>query len=464
MVNNFGKKVFIGGIGGISTSGIALFLISKGHIVVGSDPDEENEQVKLLEKLGVTVYREQTAEIIKKEKPDTYIFSYAIKEDCPEREMATKMCKQVLGRGEALGLLAQNFGKVVAVSGSHGKTTTTSILSYIFSQAGLEPTVHIGGVAKNFGKNFVVGDSEVFITEACEYHNSFLNLFPFVSVILNVQNDHMDFFKTTENLHNSFFNFATNTFKNGFVCLNKDDPILRDFVRRLSGNYSVKTFSLLDSSADAYAKNIHIDKDTSAICFDAVVFGEKITDVKLNMVGRHNVYNALVGLMVAKLFNIDTALIKNALFTFSGIKRRYEIYGKINGATVIHDYAHHPTEIETVIKETRTHFGKKVVAVFEPHTYSRTKSLWKGFVKSLAVADRVILCPIYPAREKPIKGVTSYILSLSVKNYNKNSEYVKNYTELGEKLASSVTDDSVVLILGAGTIVRFLDGSKIFDS
>lgn len=463
MVNNIGKKVFIGGIGGISTSGIALLLLNKGHIVSGSEIDENNEFAKELEKRGVKIYYNQSSDNIKKERPDTYIYSYAISPDNEERCFAQKTCKQVLGRGEALGVICKDYNRVVAVSGSHGKTTTTSILSYIFYEAKLNPTIHIGGVAKNINSNFMVGGNSIFITEACEYHNSFLNIQSFVSVILNVQNDHMDFFKTQENLQKSFLDFANKTMAGGYVCLNLDDPICKEFILSKKIDRTIKTFSIYDNSADAYAKNIHIDRTSSAICFDAVVLGEEIKNIKLNMVGRHNVYNALVGILVARLFNIDVTIIKKALWGFSGIKRRFEFYGKLNGATVIHDYAHHPTEIETVINEARVHFKKNIIVVFEPHTYTRTKSLWKAFSYSLGLADKIILCPIYPAREKPIKGVTSYILSLSVKNYNKNSIYVKNYEELKKYLIQTICADDVVLVLGAGNIVHFLDKFDLFD-
>ena len=454
MLNNVNKKFYLAGIRGISMSAIAAFLKSFGLQVFGSDEVCGGDEYDNLKNMGIEIFSNLTDEAISKIKPDVFIYSVAIKEDNPEFQYAINNGLEIYSRGYALGQIANNFKKTIAISGSHGKTTTTSLVSHILNNSGIDPTCHIGGIAKNFESNYKIGKSkEVFVTEACEYYDSFLNLSPYISAILNIGEDHLDYFKTIDNLKRSFEKFADNTVCGGFLIANKDDKSVMEIANNQK-HKKIITYSINDATADVYISTYRKLYDGKMV-FDCVCFGEIISEIYLPLVGKHNLYNALVSIIVAKIFNIDDYSVRQSIASFEGVARRYEFVGRINGASVIHDYAHHPDEICAVIDETKTITKGNVIVVFQPHTYSRTKILWNDFSKALKKAYRIILYPIYSAREEAVDGVTSEELCNHICENGGASYYVPDFEKLYELLKRLIKPNDSILILGAGDIVNF---------
>ena len=452
MIDSFGKVVFFSGIGGISMSALAELFIKNGHVVFGSDDNLTQESIKKLSEMGAVVYKGQSMLNIINSSPDTYIYSVAIKEDNEEVIQARKSCSQVLSRGQAFGLISKSYEKLIAVAGSHGKTTCSALISHILHSLGYKPTAFIGGSVKNFNTQLLLGEKELLVLEACEYYNSFLNFNSYIAVVLNLQDDHMDYFKTSENLKKSFKIFVGNTIPSGFVILNKDDENLIDFNVE---NRKCYYFSLFDKGADIYVEKYAIN-DEGHLIFDCNLWGEKVSNVYLPLIGEHNLYNAVCSILVCRILGVSTNDIVSALRSFKGIARRYEFSGFINGAKVINDYAHHPTEITRVILETKKIVKGRVFCLFQSHTYSRTKELWDDFCDALSIADVVVGYPIYPAREQPIYGVTMENMIYEIRRKNRSAVYFDNYDDILKYLKNNVQQEDCVLVLGAGDIVNFL--------
>lgn len=449
MVNGIGKKVFILGIGGISLSAMAEILKSFGHEVKGFDRVESTITTRL-EADGIPFVEQAKNSII---DADTIIYTGAIREDSPELIVAKNLSKQILTRADALSLIAESYKTVVAVSGSHGKTTATAIISSILSKTCNHFTSHIGGELVESGLNYEIkGEPRLFVTEACEYQKSFLTLKPTIGVILNLDLDHTDTYPTEDDLIGTFIEFSNNI--TGTLVINKDDRRAQRLILETAKAKKIVTYSLQEKNADYYAEVV---SSNSGQAFDVYFHGKKIGEYIFPRGGKHNIYNALVGIIVAKILNIPDAQVKNALLDFKGVKRRYEKIGEINGAPVILDYAHHPAEIEKVIIEAKGETQGKVFAVFQPHTYSRTKSFWSGFVKSLCLADSVVTYPIYPARERQIRGVTSERLAEDIRRLNHICYYNDSKEEILTYLGYFVKPEDRVLILGAGDIEKFRD-------
>ncbi len=435
-------------------SAIAVFLKSFGLNVYGSDELTSGEIYDKLKSFGVKIFSNLTDEAISAIKPDVFIYSVAIKEDNPEFQYAINNNLEIYSRGYALGEIAKKYKKTIAISGSHGKTTTTSLVSHILESANLDPTCHIGGIAKNFNSNYQLGKkNEIFVSEACEYYDSFLNFTPYISVILNIGEDHLDYFKTVNNLKKSFKKFAENTANDGFLIVNKDDESVMEIAKHQK-NKKVVTYSIDDATADVYISNYR-KLYGGKMVFDCVYYGNTISEIYLPLVGKHNLYNALVAIIIAKIFNIDDYWVRQSIASFEGVARRYEYVGRINGASVIHDYAHHPDEISAVIEETKSITEGNVIVVFQPHTYSRTKALWEEFLTTLKKAYRTILYPIYSAREEPVEGVTSEDLCNYICENGGACYFVPDFENLYELLKRLIKPNDAVLVLGAGDIVNF---------
>ena len=457
MINGIGLKVYIAGVCGISMSAIAKVLKEEGHIVCGSDEKTEGQIIDDLNLHGIQTFSNLCTDGIVKVNPETFIYSVAIKEENPEFIYSKCNNIQVMSRGEALGLISQSFQKTVAISGSHGKTTTTALLSHIFLNSKRDISCHIGGIVKNINSNYHLGQKrEIFVTEACEYHDSFLNLNPDVAVVLNIGDDHLDYFKSKENIKSSFLKFINKVKIGGVVVLNIDDEYLLSISENIRKKYRVITYSKFNNNADVYIVN-NRKLAGGRIVFDCSYFGAVIDNVHLSMVGEHNLYNAMVSLIVSKEFGVNDSQIVESIASFAGVKRRYEYITKLNGAEVIHDYAHHPDEIDAVVGETLSITEGNLYVVFEPHTYTRTKRLWDDFIRVLRKPYRVILLPIYPARENPIQDVSSENLCYHINKNGGASYFVPNYDVLYCILHRLVKDNDKVLILGAGDIVNFTE-------
>lgn len=442
------KHIHIIGIGGISMSAIAL-LLSSNNIISGSDATKSKITEKL-ENLNIKVsYKHSPQNVI---GADVVIVSAAIAFDNVELVEAKKMKLKIYNRAEVLGIISKQYKNVIAISGSHGKTTTTGMIATCFLNAGLEPTIHIGGIMKQINSNVLVGKSNYFITEACEYVDSFLQLSPNSTVALNIEPDHLDYFKTFDNLKKSFKQYLKNTKPLGFNIVNADDTnIIECNSKRRTLTYGIK-----NKSAIIIAKNLRKGK-FSRYSFDVYYKDKKLFRVKLPVSGKHEIYNALACICVCMQYKIDIRIIKNSLERFQGIKRRFEEVGCINGAVVIHDYAHHPTEIEANINAVKNEKVGRVIVVFQPHTYSRTKALFDDFVRVLCLSDIVYLYKIYPAREAPIEGITTDIVSDKIRGNGVSSQSFDNFEELKIKLENEVKKGDTILILGAGDIENFCD-------
>ena len=426
-------------------SGLAIMLKSRGHVVGGSDENLSNITDMLQEK-DIKVFHGHCGKNII--GYDTIVYTAAISGNNDELMFAQKFGKQIISRAELLGIISQSFNTTIAISGSHGKTTTTAMISSIMIDSGKKPSVHIGAEFDKIGGNVLVGGKDIFITEACEYKDSFLKLNPNISVILNVQPDHLDYFKTFDNEILSFKKFAENS-KNGVLVINDDDENSEQI--QFSA-MSIITYSCRHH-ADYEAKRIVMD-NLGAYSFDCFEYGRFLGRFHLSVKGRHNVYNALASIAIARQFDLNYFEISKSLKNFFGAKRRFEEVGFINGACVIHDYAHHPTEIKSSIDIARSITKNKVIAIFQPHTYSRTRDLFEDFAKSLACADEVIMYPIYAAREDPILGITSDKLCERITELDTSSTCLKSFDKIYDYISYKACVGDVILILGAGDIVN----------
>ena len=447
------KKFHFIGIGGISMSALALILKQNKIYVQGSDISKNAETDKL-EKHGIKIFYEHSSKNIK--DVDVVVYTSAISETNSELRCAISKKKIILKRAELLGMIAELYKCVIAVAGSHGKTTATAMISEIFMHAGLKPTFHIGGNLNSIKSNYKLGNKKYFITEACEYKDNFLFVKPTIALILNIDADHLDYFKDIDGVKDSFKKFQSGVKSGGITVVCADD----ENSKCLLNGKNTATFGLFKGS-DVYAVNIKEYKPCY-YSFDVVFSRFKLGNIKLNIIGKHNILNALASILVSLACAIDFCDIKDALENFSGVERRCQKIAEINKVQIYHDYAHHPKQIEKMIKVgrdlTRKNNGR-VIVVFEPHTYSRTKHLIAEFVDSFKGADKIIFSPVYSAREKPTEGYDSLKLSSDAKSSGLDVEYIESFFEIKKRVLEISKPNDVVLILGAGTIEKL---AKLF--
>lgn len=436
------------GIGGISMSGLAEILLKEGFTISGSD-NKESALTDHLEGLGATVFYGQKASNII-DGIDVVVYTAAIHEDNEEYQAAVKKDLPMLTRAELLGQLMKNYETPVAISGTHGKTTTTSMLSHILLEGELDPTISVGGILKAIGGNIRVGNSGVFVTEACEYTNSFLDFFPKIGVILNIEEDHLDFFKDLADIRHSFRRFAELLPEDGVLVINGDIENLDELTEGLP--CEVVRFGM-DSSKDYSATNILHDKLGDA-SFDLVKNGEFIDRVSLSVNGDHNVQNALAAIAVADKMGVPMDVIKRGLKGFSGTDRRFELKGQLNGITIVDDYAHHPTEIRATLKAAKHYPHKEIWCIFQPHTYTRTKSLFDEFVEALTLTDHVILADIYAARETDTLGISSKDVADALKEKGCDAYYFPSFEEIEDFCMERCQKGDLLITMGAGDVVN----------
>jgi len=442
-------KVHFIGIGGISMSGLAEILLEAGFEVSGSDR-APSELTKRLENQGAVIYYGQKAENI---AADTRLVVYtaAIKEDNPEFARAKELGLAMLTRAELLGQIMRNYETPIAVSGTHGKTTTTSMITQILLAADTDPTVSVGGMLEAIGGNIRIGHTGMFITEACEYTNSFLSFFPKISVILNIEEDHLDFFKDINDIRTSFKKFADLLPNEGLLVINGDIDNIPEIVRDVK--CKVVTVSSNNKEVDYYAENISYDEKGCAV-FDVVSKGNTVLKLHLSVPGEHNVSNALAAVAVALFLKISDGNISGGLSSFNGTDRRFQYKGKIGDVTIIDDYAHHPTEIMATLKAAANYPHKKLWLTFQPHTYTRTKALFDDFVKALSLADEVVLADIYAARETDTLGVSSEMLCQAVNSNGTLAHYFGSFDEIENFLLTNCSPGDLLITMGAGDIVK----------
>ncbi len=436
------------GIGGISMSGLAEILLDEGFKISGSD-SKESALTKGLEAKGVKIYYGQVAENI---TPDIELVVYtaAIREDNPEFACAKEKGLPMLSRAELLGQIMDNYEQSIAVSGTHGKTTTTSMMSQVLLEAKSDPTISVGGILKAIDGNLRVGNSEVFITEACEYTNSFLNFRPKYNIILNVEAEHLDFFKDLDDVRNSFKKFAANTTEDGTIIINGEIPQYEKLVDGLS--QQIITYGP-DSSYDYYPADVTFD-DKACASYTAMHAGKKLFDVKLNVPGNHNVSNSLAVIALSSVMGLPPEAILAGLYKFGGADRRFQYKGTVDGVTIVDDYAHHPTEIRATLTAAANYPHDRLVLVFQPHTYSRTKAFLNEFADVLSMADIVVLADIYAAREQNTYGVSSKDILALLKEKGTEAYYFPSFEEIEKFLLKKCMNGDLLITMGAGNVLE----------
>lgn len=430
-------------------SAMAEIALADGHQVSGSDVKGSKIIERLVDK-GVKFHLGHHADAVK--GADLVIYTSAVKGDNPELVRAREEDIPALSRAEMLGRLMQRASKSVAVAGSHGKTTTTSMITEVLLHSGLDPTALVGGELESIGGNVRLGRSEYFVTEACEYTENFLYLKPHVGIILNIDLDHVDYFKNMESIVRAFERFATVVDPEGCLVVNADDAEARRIGLQRQGR--VLSYGI-DENAEIRADRIEVDSGFPV--FHVAGHGEDWGVFRLAIPGKHNVYNALATIATTSFFGVDRQKVREALARFRGTGRRFEYRGEINGVTVVDDYAHHPAEIRATLKAAREFSYRRIVCVFEPHTYSRTKALLEDFAAAFSDADLVIVVPIYAAREKDQGEVTSSDLVRRATEMGISAVYAPSFPAAVSVLREHTGPGDLVLTMGAGDVYQVGD-------
>lgn len=442
-----GDNIHFIGIGGISMSGLAQIAIEQGFNVTGSDWNE-SAITKKLEALGAKiVYGKNALNRDGIDNASLVVYTAAAKADNPEIIAAKEKNLLLIDRAEFLGAVMKNYTHSVNVAGTHGKTTTTSILAHALIGAKKDPTISVGGELDIIGGNIKTGKSDYFVTEACEYTNSFLKFFPTIALITNIEEDHLDFFSGLDEIIESFRKFAMLTKDKGYVVAWGED---KNIQKALAGtDLNIITYGLTDKF-DYYPKNLEYTAGYPS--FDIYNKDKMLCHIKLNVPGEHNVLNTLASIAVCVLLDIDAETAACGIETFKGTHRRFEKKGMINGATVIDDYAHHPTEIIATLKAAKAFPHNRIRCIFQPHTFSRTRTLWNEFKEAFDNADELILTHIYPAREV-FDGVTKpENLAKDIQDRGNNVKYIEEFSDIVKYIRETAEENDIIFTMGAGDI------------
>ncbi len=444
------SKIHMIGIGGIGMSAIAELLLSSGKKISGSDINSSEITNKLIKK-GIDVYIGHSAEHIK--EMDLVIYTSAVHPDNPEFAKARELNIPLMDRAEALGLLMKNYKERIAVSGAHGKTTTTSMISMIFEASGVNPTILVGGMIEEINGNVKVGKSDYMITEACEYKENFLKFHPTMEIILNVDEDHLDYFKDLKHIIHAFVKFTQCLPKKGTIIANFDDYNVR--IACSSSDKNILSYGI-NSDCDYKAVNI-VYTDNGSPSFEILKNGKPYGRFELSIPGKHNIYNALAAITASDACGIKISTIQKRLKSFQNPKRRFEIKHKQNGITIIDDYAHHPSEIKATLEAAGRYPYRKIWGIFQPHTFSRTKTLLSDFASSFGGADRLVITDIYAAREDDLGQVHSSELTKLVKEEGVDVKYISSFEDVALHVANLAEPGDLILTMGAGDVYRIGD-------
>lgn len=447
------KNVHFIGIGGVSMSGLAMILNTNGFKVTGSDMNESDMTIEL-KKLGIEVFVGHAYGNIK--NYDLIVHTAAIQNDNPEMVAARERNITIIDRAELLGALMKEYSNSIAVSGTHGKTTTTSMLSQLTMTANLDPTILVGGNVDVIGGNYRIGKSDCFITEACEYKASFLKFNPFIGIILNIDEDHLDFYRDLNHIKETFKEFVSIIPNEGYVIACKEDKNVMDVIEDAQCNVITYGFS----NANIVAENITYDNFGRA-SFDVVKDNSNLFRVELGTTGKHNVLNALSVVATALIVGVEQSVIINSLRECRGAHKRFENKGEYNGAKIIDDYAHHPVEIKATLNTAKLLDSNKRYVVFQPHTYTRTKTLFNEFVKCFDECDELILMDIYAAREKDTGLVSSVELGNEIRKSGLVCVNVSTHDEAVDYLKGKLKENDLLLTVGAGDVVKV--GEKLLS-
>lgn len=450
---NFNEPIHIHfiGIGGISMSGFAELLHTAGFTISGSD-SQKSKITEHLEAKGITVLYGQSASNITPDI-DLVVYTAAIHPDNPEMQAVVEQNIPRMDRAEMVGQVMLNYKNAIAISGTHGKTTTTSMISQIFLEGDLDPTISVGGILKSIQGNIRIGKSQNFITEACEYTNSFLKFNPRYSIILNIEEDHLDFFKDINDIRHSFHLFAKRLPDDGVLFINGEIDNFSEITSDLS--CKVVTYGVKPQDGITYtyrATNVTFNENGYGE-YDLMHEGQYVDHICLGVVGIHNISNSLPAIGLALERGIPMDVIKRGLISFHGTERRFEYKGEIAGITIIDDYAHHPTEIKATLEAAKRYPHKNTWCVFQPHTYTRTKAFLKEFAEALTLADKIVLTDIYAAREVNTGEISSADLKNELEKLGKEVYHFHEFDEIENFLLQNCTSGDLLITMGAGDVV-----------
>ncbi|HEX2985963.1 MAG TPA: UDP-N-acetylmuramate--L-alanine ligase [Caproiciproducens sp.] len=436
------KKIHFVGIGGSGMCPLAEILHNRGYELTGSDTNE-SETLDRIRSYGIPVTMGHKAENV--DGTEMVVYTAAVKQDNPELVAAREKGLPTVERSVLLGMVTSRYPNSVAVSGTHGKTTTTAMVTQIFINAGIDPSAVIGGKLPLIGGNGRVGKSGTIVCEACEYVDTFLQLNPAISVILNIDADHLDYFGTVENIIHSFHQFASQTTK--LLVVNGDDKNSRKAVQGID-NASIVTFGM-GRDNDYYADQVSETKQAREN-FSIMKHGRRVADITLSIPGKHNIYNALAAFAVADQLGVEANVISDSLHQFTGVHRRFEILGNFGGITVADDFAHHPTELTATLTAAKKMGFHRVWAVFQPHTYSRTYLLLDEFAKALSIPDKVVLSEILAVREENTYNIYAKDLAAKIPG----SVWFKTFNEITDYVTKNAEPGDLVLTLGGGDVYK----------
>lgn len=442
------KRVHFVGIGGIGMSGIAEILINMGFTISGSDKNL-TEITDRLKKLGAKIYKGHSPNNVK--DVDVLVYSSAVHLDNPEIVRAQQLKIPVIRRAEMLAeLMRMKYG--IGIAGTHGKTTTTSMVGLILTEANMDPTIIVGGKLSGLGgTNARLGSGDFIVVEADEFDRSFLQLTPSIAIITTLEREHLDIYSDLDDIKKAFIEYANKVPFYGFVVLCLDEDALQDIIPQIKKK--IITYGL-SSQSDLQAIDPVFEKNKSS--YTLLYKGKNFGRVELNVPGLHNIKNSLAAIATALELNVPIDTIKKAIKSFNGVYRRFEIKAEIGNIMVVDDYAHHPTEVEASLLAAKSGWKKRIVAIFQPHTYTRTRDFYEEFGKSFFNADMLIVTDIYPAREEPIQGVDGNLIAEAAKKFgHKNVNYIKNKEDVPEFLLKNIGKDDLVITLGAGDIYKY---------
>lgn len=438
------KKIHFLGIGGISMSGIALLLKTKGFDITGSDT-KMSENIEHLIENGIDIYIGQKKENITNQ--DLFVYTDAIPENSEELIAARATQKPVISRGVFLGALMRNYKQSIAISGSHGKSTTTSMMAKILIDSHDDASILLGGLLDDMKGNVKVGKSEILLTEACEFKGNILNYYPSTVVILNIDEDHLDYYKDLNHIVETFIGYIKNLDKYSKSIINYDDVNTHRLFEHVKGE--LITFSLYDENATYFVSDIEYDENSHP-SFNLHMKDGKIENFYLQIIGKFNIINAVAAIIASYENGIKIETIRESLKTYKTLHRRMETVGRKNDALVITDYAHHPFEIKSTLSALKHSYNKNIIAVFEPHQYSRTKLLLDDFSKSFFDADKTIVADIYAARDPFDDTIHSRDLVKKINQNGGNAKYISDFESIVKHLNKHLTENDIVITLGAG--------------
>lgn len=442
------EHIYFIGIGGISMSGLAEILASRGHQVSGTDV-KETAVTKHLQSLGIHINFEHRAENIT-DDITLVVYTAAIHDDNPELRAAHEKGIRIMDRAHLLGQIMDEYHDSVAVSGTHGKTTTTSMVSEILLAAEKDPTITVGGILPTIGSNLRIGNSPYFVAEACEYFDSFLQFNPFIAIILNVESDHLDYFKTLENIRRSFHAFAQRVPDKGLLVISEKIDHVEELTDGLTCH--VETFGLSEK-ANWRAENIVHEAD-GRNSFDVYHNGEFFTTIHLHIPGEHNITNALAAIGASAFLGAAPEDCVKGLHHYTGTERRFQLKGKKDGITVIDDYAHHPTEIKAALAAAQNVQHNTTWCVFQPHTFSRTRFLFDEFGEAFGDADEIIIADIFAARETDDGTVSAAQLADRIAQTGKSARYVGDFAAIEAYLHEHCKSGDLLMTVGAGDVYK----------